>query len=121
MDTYNKTQIINKYMERNLSLDPNYSKKTFERAITKLGYNPKEFNEYLMHSYKFYFNEIINKEYKNEFKNKIEFISFNEFKLNNQHKINKKNQRYEELNKHKDNIKTFYETLTIDELNYLGY
>ena len=121
MDTYNKTHIINKYMERDKSLDLNYSKNTFERAITKLGYNPKKFNEFLMNSYKFYLNEIINKEYENGFKNRIRCISFDEFELKNQHKINKKNQRYEELNKHKDDIKMFYETLTIDELNYLGY
>lgn len=121
MNIEDKAQIVNKYMNRDLSLSPDYRKNIYENAMTKLGYNPEKFNKYLLNSYKFYCDEIINNEHKNEFKNNVEFISFDEFKLNNQEKINEKNQRYQELNKYKDDIRTFYEALTISELNYLGY
>ena len=119
-DEPSHSQIVNAYYERDIIMGLD-KEKVFDSAVKKLGLNPDDYNNMIDNRFKRKMSECVD----NFLKNKslpMEQIDYESFRDNLLKGVfNKKLIRYNELIKYKEQLKDFYNSLSNEELQYLGW
>ena len=119
-DEPSHSQIVNAYYERDIIMGLN-KEKVFDFAVKKLGLHPDDYDNMIDNRFKKKMSECVD----NFLKNKslpMEQIDYESFRDNLLKGVfNKKLIRYNELIKYKGQLKDFYNSLSNEELQYLGW
>ena len=119
-DEPSHSQIVNAYYERDIIMGLD-KEKVFDSAVKKLGLNPDDYDKMIDNRFKRKMLECVD----NFLKNKslpMEQIDYENFRDNLLKGVfNNKLIRYNELMKHKNQLKDFYNSLSNEELQYLGW